>query len=57
MVLVVVGGGKVLVEGEERERMTGGEDISDINFVASAGSPKLLTGSKKDPRSSGGGFE
>ena len=57
MVLVVVGGGKVLVEGEERERITGGEDISEISFVARAGSPKLLTGSKKDPRSSGGGFE
>ena len=57
MVLVVVEGGKLLVEGEERERMTGGEDISEINFVARAGSPKLLTGSKKDPTSSGGGFE
>ena len=57
MVLVVVGRGKLLEEGEERERMTGGEDISEINFVARAGSPKLLTGSKKDPISSGGGFE
>ena len=57
MVLVVVGGGKVLVEGEVRERMTGGEDISEISFVARAGSPKLLTGSNKDPISSGGGFE
>ena len=57
MVLVVVGGGELLVEEEERERMTGWEDISEISFVARAGSPKLLTGSKKDPTSSGGGFE
>ena len=57
MVLVVVGGGRLFVVEEERERMTGGEDISEINFVARAGSPKLLTGSKKDPISSGGGFE
>ena len=37
--------------------MTGGEDMSEINLVASAGSPKLLTGSRKDPTPSAGGFE
>ena len=41
----------------ERERITGGEDISEISFVASAGSPRLLTGSRKDPKPSPEGDE
>ena len=41
----------------ERELMTGGDDMSEINLVASAGNPKLLTGSRKDPTPSAGGFE
>ena len=55
--MVVVAGGNLLVFVEERDRITGGEDMSEISLVARAGSPKLLTGSKKDPISSGGGFE
>lgn len=55
--MVVVARGKLLVFVDERERMRGGEDISEISLVASAGSPKLLTGSRKDPTPSAGGFE
>ena len=41
----------------DRERITGGEDMSEISLVARAGSPKLLTGSRKDPTPSPGGFK
>ena len=36
------------------ERTTGGEEMSEINLVASAGSPKLLTGSRKEMSDSNG---
>ena len=36
------------------ERITGGEEMSEINLVASAGSPKLLTGSRKEMSDSNG---
>ena len=52
--MVVVAGGNLLVD---RERITGGEDMSEISLVARAGSPKLLTGSRKDPTPSPGGFK
>jgi len=55
--LVVVARGKLLVFVDERERMTGGEVISEISLVTSAGSPKFLTGSRRDPTPSAGGFE
>ena len=55
--MVVVAGGNLLVFVEERERITGGEDMSEISLVARAGSPKLLTGSRKDPMPSPGGFK
>ena len=55
--MVVVARSNSLVSVEERERITGGEDISEISLVARAGSPKLFTGSRKDRTPSPGGFE